>query len=630
MRLRSELIQLPLQFDATRLAHEVEQLGESAWYADPHANRGHSALVLVSPNGAQNNDYEGGMQCSEELQASPYLQQILASFNTVVGRSRLIRIDPGCEISPHFDSNPSWRHRVRIDIPIVTSPDVTVSSGANFGIHMQAGEAWIIDRRQTHAFYNKSGVRSIHLVVDTQGSSGFWQLIAQGQAPNKDQPGWREQIKNIAYDRQASVKVRCERFNQTTVFSVDQMELLLQEVATDLQAWRQQAPDAYLGWIDTAQAFLQDWRTQWSLYADTIEGLPHYSSLLHKLKIDAARQLAGVTLDSNQAPASEVLIRWLNGTIDSGQVSKKSSALVSKRREPRNSLVDTSLFDAPIFIVAAPRSGSTLLFESLQKNRELWTLGDESHQVFESIKALHPASKRFESNELSADDCNAEVGAALMGGFIRRLRNSHGTMFSQIPPETQSSNVRFLEKTPKNALRIPFLRKLFPKAMFIYLHRQAEPNIGSIMDAWNSGRFVTYPNLPNWSGQPWSLLLPTGWKRFEGRPLAEIAAWQWAQTNAKIIRDLDALKKDNVHVLDYQGFLDDREAALQQICQFADIPFGPKMQALAKQELPHSKYTLSTPSADKWKRHQQEITLATEHVPEVEQVRKMIHRLKRQ
>ena len=36
-----------------------------------------------------------------------------------------------------------------------------------------------------------------------------------------------------------------------------------------------------------------------------------------------------------------------------------------------------------IFIVAAPRSGSTLLFETLLRSPTLWTIGGESHAIFQ-------------------------------------------------------------------------------------------------------------------------------------------------------------------------------------------------------------------------------------------------------
>ena len=46
-------------------------------------------------------------------------------------------------------------------------------------------------------------------------------------------------------------------------------------------------------------------------------------------------------------------------------------------------------------------------------------------------------------------------------------------------------------------------------ARFIFLWRDPRENLGSIMDAWHAGGWVTYRALPGWDG-PWSLLLPPG------------------------------------------------------------------------------------------------------------------------
>ena len=38
-------------------------------------------------------------------------------------------------------------------------------------------------------------------------------------------------------------------------------------------------------------------------------------------------------------------------------------------------------FDRPIFILSAPRAGSTLLFETLSQFPDIWTIGRESHDI---------------------------------------------------------------------------------------------------------------------------------------------------------------------------------------------------------------------------------------------------------
>lgn len=66
------------------------------------------------------------------------------------------------------------------------------------------------------------------------------------------------------------------------------------------------------------------------------------------------------------------------------------------------------VFDRPIFIVSAPRSGSTLLFEVLSKVRDIYTIGGESHQMIEQVPGLRPRDRGFDSNALSVIDATPE------------------------------------------------------------------------------------------------------------------------------------------------------------------------------------------------------------------------------
>ena len=156
MKLSSEFVQLPLCFDVERLLSEVQRFGEHDWDPHPLGYAGNSALALVSAGGGKNNDYCGAMLATQALQNSPYISQVLATFNTVVGRSRLMRLDPGCTVPPHSDTHYVWRKRIRIHIPIVTDPAVVFSSCDNIDIHMRAGEAWVFDNWRMHSVANNS------------------------------------------------------------------------------------------------------------------------------------------------------------------------------------------------------------------------------------------------------------------------------------------------------------------------------------------------------------------------------------------------------------------------------------------------------------------------------------------
>jgi hypothetical protein len=247
----------------------------------------------------------------------------------------------------------------------------------------------------------------------------------------------------------------------------------------------------------------------------------------------------------------------------------------------------------PLIVVAAPRSGSTLLFETLAQAPALFTVGGESHGQFESIAALRPSINGPQSNRADATVATPAVVAELHERFRTALRDRDGHAPGTAAP-------RLLEKTPKNALRVPFLDVAFPDAHFVYLYRDFDENVASIIDGWESGNFVMYPHLPGWKGLPWSFLLVPGWQDLIGADVPTIAATQWLRTQSVLLDDLDRLPRERVHALTYREFLASPTACVRAICRFAELDWDRTLPAT----LPLSRHTLTPPDANKWRRHE--------------------------
>jgi len=256
-------------------------------------------------------------------------------------------------------------------------------------------------------------------------------------------------------------------------------------------------------------------------------------------------------------------------------------------------------FDRPVFLMGAPRSCSTLLFETLSRSAHLWSIGDESHQIIEQFPSLNPLAEA-DSNRVTAEPLQGplgeELGRSLRRAFALQLRDRDGL---RPPPD---ATVRLLEKTPKNALRIPFLAAAFPDALFVHLVRDPKENIASIIDAWRSRRFVTYPTIATANG-PWSLLLPPGWREQLEAPLADVAAFQWRSANEHILDDLAAIPRERRCTVNASELLDDPRALGERLCRFIGIPMDDKFATGLMQPLPLSMYTLHAPQTDKWRRH---------------------------
>lgn len=245
----------------------------------------------------------------------------------------------------------------------------------------------------------------------------------------------------------------------------------------------------------------------------------------------------------------------------------------------------------PVFIVSTPRSGSTLLFETLKLAPELFTIGGESHRVIENIPELSPANRGWTSNRLTREDAVPEVAEHLSRSFYSLLADRNG--------RCADAGARMLEKTPKNALRVPFFARIWPDATFVYLYRDVRETLASMMEAWSSTHFRTYPGLPGWTGRhPWSLLLVPGWRDLSSLPLPQIVAHQWAITTDLLLDDLEKIPKDRLRGVTYSDLLARPQQTLLALTASLDLSWdqslGPK--------LPLSKTTLSRPARDKWRR----------------------------
>ena len=262
------------------------------------------------------------------------------------------------------------------------------------------------------------------------------------------------------------------------------------------------------------------------------------------------------------------------------------------------------MFDRPVIVLAAPRSGSTLLFETLAEAPDVWTVGGESHQYIEGIRSLNPRSGRVDSNRLEACHATGQVVEALHRRFKAGLRDRDENTLRSRPT---GGNLRFLEKTPKNALRQPFLDQVFPGALYIYLYREPEPSISSMMEAWKSGRWVTYPRLRGWRGPAWSLLRPPGYTEMSGRPLGEICAFQWESANRIILDDLEKLPAERWTSCTYDDLVSDPETLVRRICDFADLEMDNRLQQRVSGSLPHSRFTHTPPDPQKWRKNEADI-----------------------
>ena len=609
MRLDRPFVRLPLCADAARLAAELAELDDKVWRDHPEGAPGNTALPLVAAGGDPRNDAtKGPMAPTPVLAHLPYTRQVLAALGTTIGRSRFMRIAQETELHAHVDTNYYWWHHLRVHVPVVTHPDVEFHLGDE-STRMGPGEVWVFDTWRRHRVLNPVDAPRIHLVVDTVGDSRLWQLI--------DDPARDPQAIEFAPD--VTPLLPLETVNHPVVMSPSEVDATLDELLDELA---QVDGDAAERARRVITPFRHDWRNLFARFGTRPDGFPHLQELAGQMHRELERAVGHVKLPNNvsfEMAVNQLIVgAAVNPALaDTATTARPAQPAARPARSQedilRAQLAGPPRIQDPVFIVSAPRSGSTLLFETLARAPALFTIGGESHRLIEAIPSLGPAAHDWASNRLEASDAAEGVVSHLKDGFVQRLRDRDGQRSFGGP-------TRLLEKTPKNALRVPFFAEAFPDARFVYLYRDPRETVSSMLDAWRSGRFVTYPELPGWGGSPWSLLLTPGWQELDGRSLAEVVAGQWATTTTILLEDLEALSPDRWCVASYDRLVADPRAEIERLCEFLELDFDDALEG----PLPESRHTLDSPHPEKWRRNAEELEPITDIIqPAADRARKV-------
>ena len=281
MRLSKPFIRLPLVFDAARLAHEAAQFSRETWMAHPSSLPGNSAIALISSGGGDNDSFEGEKRPTPHLGRCEYHRQVMASFGEVLSRSRLMKLDAGAELGLHVDFNYHWFSRVRIHVPVVTNPMVIFHCGSD-RLHMRAGECWIFDSWRRHRVVNPSAHDRIHLVIDTCGSSRFWDWVRSVEG--NDPRDTAAVARSVAYEPGKPVELKTERFASLPVMAPGECAALIEDLIADFTA--NPANDRRLveSYANLMRGFANDWREAWLLHGHRAEGFRYYRALIENTR----------------------------------------------------------------------------------------------------------------------------------------------------------------------------------------------------------------------------------------------------------------------------------------------------------------------------------------------------------
>jgi hypothetical protein len=305
MKLNSPFIPLPYRFDVARLAHELDLLSSARWRLHPDRTNGNSALPLISGGGGDNDDAAGDMRPTPYLASSPYVKQVMAFFDEVFGRSRFMRLAPGSEVSLHVDVHHHWFNHVRIHIPVVTNPDVIFYCGDE-QMHMPAGECWIFDTWRPHRVVNGGRQSRTHLVIDTAGSSRFWDVVER--ADQAMRAGAPLEPRFVPYIDGLPTHVRTERYGPQPVMSPGEVDHLIGDLIAEFEACPGNDPLLAATYRKVLAGFSSDWRALWYQYGIQESGWPHFDRLLKATLAALPDATPPLLLKNNNVEAKRVFL----------------------------------------------------------------------------------------------------------------------------------------------------------------------------------------------------------------------------------------------------------------------------------------------------------------------------------
>jgi hypothetical protein len=243
----------------------------------------------------------------------------------------------------------------------------------------------------------------------------------------------------------------------------------------------------------------------------------------------------------------------------------------------------------PVFVVGSPRSGTSLVFEVLDRSPHLASLQGESHLLWE---LFHPSrAPGWSSHEVLPEDITSEERRALYWMI-----------------DVLAGERRYLDKSPRNSVRVPYLHHLFPGARFVFVKRDGRAAVSSLITGWRSNH-PAFPGTPvrrrlsieGYFGRNWKFLVPPGWESYAaGRTLPEVCAFQWVASNEAILAAREVLTPDRWLEVAYEEFVRAPQEQTARLLAQLGLPPDREVFSMAGGLDRHVTRAVTPPREDKW------------------------------
>jgi hypothetical protein len=219
--------------------------------------------------------------------------------------------------------------------------------------------------------------------------------------------------------------------------------------------------------------------------------------------------------------------------------------------------------ERPIFLIGCPRSGTSISAVLFGRHPGVANFS-EAGEIWDPRAYADPEA----NHHWTAADVTLEDAARLHDRFefARRVRRRK----------------RFLNKHPRNSVRIEYLQAVFPDALFIHVIRDGRAVVRSMLEM--------YEREPARKAVPMgNFCKPPDWRLYLRDDLVEQSALQWREIVLHVLGKRDELGS-RYHELRYEDLCQDPRRILGQAMAFAELRADEDVLARLPQQLPLQNY----------------------------------------
>jgi Sulfotransferase family len=155
----------------------------------------------------------------------------------------------------------------------------------------------------------------------------------------------------------------------------------------------------------------------------------------------------------------------------------------------------------PVFIIGAPRSGTSILAWSLHQHHQWFTTSDESDILSELFGDGNAERVYREARERPGGGDWLARNEVSWPEFVQHLGFGVNTLFT-----SRSGGKRWIDQTPRNTLMVDVLADMFPGAVFLHVLRDGRRVVHSmvnfvhgLLDGQLKEEFLEQNLIPDWA-----------------------------------------------------------------------------------------------------------------------------------